>query len=163
MDNNQLPTKQWGLVNISRGQLQIKQIDVPTPGEGQVLVKVHAAPINPSDLAAMGGGYDDFGVYKFHYPIVNGNEGSGTVVSSGGGPAADAAVGKHVAFLRVSGNFEYTLGGCYQQYAVANAMSLVPVNTEEISLDSASMSFVNPLTAIGLFEQIGNNGAKAAI
>ena len=61
------------------------KIAVPTPGEGQVLVKVHAAPINPSDLAAIAGAYDDFGVYKFNYPIVMGNEASGLVVGSGGG------------------------------------------------------------------------------
>ena len=49
------------------------------------MIKVHAAPINPSDLAAIAGAYDDFGVYKFNYPIVMGNEASGLVVGSGGG------------------------------------------------------------------------------
>lgn len=108
-----LPKKQWGLVNTSRGKLQVKQIDIPTPEQGQVLVKVHAAPMNPSDLACIAGAYDDFDCMKFNYPIVNGNEGSGTVVASGGGDAADASVGKTVAFSRVSAGNEYKLGGCF--------------------------------------------------
>jgi len=42
-----------------------------------------------------------------------GNEGSGVVVASGGGAAADAAIGKSVAFSRVSVNSEYHHGGCF--------------------------------------------------
>ena len=77
-------------------------------------MKVHASPINPSDLGAMGGSYDgDISVATFHYPIVMGNEASGVVVASGGGATADAAVGKSVSFLRISGDREYIFGGTY--------------------------------------------------
>ena len=80
-----------------------------------------------------------------------GNEGSGLVVASGGGATADAIVGKNVAFMRISASV-YTIGGTYQQYALSNAATCLPVNTDEISMDQAAMSFVNPLTSIGLFE-----------
>jgi len=88
---------------------------MPIPGEGEVLVKIHAAPINPSDFGALGGAYDaEIPLAKFHYPIVNGNEASGVVVSSGGGDVADATVGKSVAFLRVTNaKREYQHGGCF--------------------------------------------------
>lgn len=53
-------------------------------------------------------------------------------------------------------------GGCYQQYVIANAMECIPL-PDNVSLEHGSMHFVNPITAIGLVEQINNNGAKAAI
>lgn len=73
----------------------------------------------------MKGRYDEFGVYKFDYPICNGNEGSGVVVASGGGIMANRAVGKKVAFVRIMGDNEYTVGGAFQQYALSNAISLI--------------------------------------
>lgn len=53
---------------------------MPVPQPGQVLIRMEAAPINPSDMAFLRGMYD--GV---QLPIIPGNEGSGTVIASGGG------------------------------------------------------------------------------
>ena len=85
----EIPKEQWAVVSPSKGKLQIKKIEVPTPGKGEVLIKVEAAPLNPSDLYCMKGFYDDFDVFKFNYPTVPGWEGAGTVVASGGGMIAN--------------------------------------------------------------------------
>ena len=127
-----------------------------------MLIKVHAAPINPSDLYCMKGMYDEYDVFRTNYPAVAGWEGSGIVVKSGGGIMANRCVGRNVSFVRAPEGNEFKVGGAYQQYAVANALTVNYVD-DSIPLDVASMSFVNPLTAIGLFEAIGNNNAKAAI
>ena len=97
--------------------------------------------------------YDNFDILKFNYPTSPGWEGAGTVVSSGGGMMANRAVGKRCAFMRQMSGNEFTTGGTYQQYSVADAMS-VNVCDPAIPSDVASMSFINPLTALGLVESI---------
>ena len=62
--------------------LRIEQRPVPRPGKDEVLVKVAASPINPSDLAFLDGEYG----FKNPPPVVPGGEGSGTVVAVGPGP-----------------------------------------------------------------------------
>lgn len=69
---------------------------IGTPGKGQVLIKVECVPINPSDTYQLAGMYN--GTYT--YPLVPGGEGSGTVISSGGGFYAWTLIGKRVAFTR---------------------------------------------------------------
>ena len=109
------------------------------------------APINPSDLYCMKGMYDDFGVLKSNYPMSAGNEASGICVKSGGGMLANSKVGKKIAMTRhMTANFEYITGGCFEQYALADPMGCIDVDPA-IPIEAASMSFVNPLTAIGLF------------
>ena len=105
---------QWALAINSRGKLQVKKIPVPTPQHGEVLVKVMAAPLNPSDLYYMKGQYDDLNVFKTHYPNVPGWEGSGLVVQSGDGLMAWRASGKRVAFTRKLEGNEKKHGGTYQ-------------------------------------------------
>jgi hypothetical protein len=61
--------------------LRVVKKSTPQPGAGQVLVRIEAAPCNPSDLVFMQGLY---GVKKA-LPAVPGWEGAGTVVASGGG------------------------------------------------------------------------------
>ena len=73
-----------------------------------------AAPLNPSDLYYMKGKYDDFDVFKTHYPNVPGWEGSGLVVQSGGGFMGWRASGKRVAFSRKLHGNEKRHGGTYQ-------------------------------------------------
>ena len=69
--------------------------DIPKPGPGQVLIKVEAAVINPSDLYMMQGNYSG----TFEYPVVPGGEGSGTVIEYNGW-AGWMLMGKRVGFTR---------------------------------------------------------------
>lgn len=60
--------------------------------------------------------------------------------------------GKRVSILRkVDNNTEFNTGGTYQQYCIAEAMTVNPI-PDDLDFDIASMNFVNPLTAIGLVE-----------
>lgn len=117
--------------------LVVREIPLPSPGKGQVLVKMSASPINPSDLAFMMGGYG----FKTGLPVTPGNEGSGVVVATGSGFMARRLAGKRVACFARPG-----YGGGWAEYMVTNASFCIPVG-KKISLEQAAMSLVNPLTA----------------
>ena len=102
-----------------------------------MLVQVHYAPMNPSDLGTMVRG-------KEENTLALGIEGSGLVISSGGGMMANNLVGKKVSMVVVKG-----FGGPYQQYMVANAMECMTL-PDNVSLEIGSMHFVNPVSAICL-------------
>lgn len=108
----------------------------------------------------MKGMYDAFNVFINPYPTVPGWEGSGMVIKSGGGMIANSLLNKRVAFVRHLDGNKCELGGTYQQYCIAQAAVPLP---DEISYDHGCMFFVNPITAIGLCEQIVVNKSKAAI
>ena len=120
----------------------VKQIPTPQPGAGEVLVKMHASPINPSDLAFLKGGY---GIQR-EYPTVPGFEGSGTVVVAGKGVLPKLWMGKKVA-CAASPIYD----GCWAEYMVTKAGMCVPLS-KNISLDQAAMMFVNPMTALAFFD-----------
>ncbi len=120
----------------------VKEIPVPKPGPGEVLVKMHASPINPSDLAFLAGGY---GIKK-EYPAVPGFEGSGTVVAAGKGFLPKMSLGKIVA---CAASKEYD--GCWAEYMITKAGMCVPLS-KNITPDQASMMFVNPMTALAFFD-----------
>ena len=108
----------WDTQSIDNYLCFFKQIPIPEPKEGQILIKVLAAPINPSDLFFMKGLYDTV-LFKITYPSSPGWEGAGIVVKSGGGFFANRTLGKRVAFVRlVENNNEMNAGGCYQQYCL---------------------------------------------
>src|SRR5262245_9119051 len=73
--------------------LTVSELPVPKPRSGQVLVKIAAAPCNPSDLLLLQGKY---GTLKT-LPTVPGWEGAGTVVASGGGLMGRWLVSKRVS------------------------------------------------------------------
>lgn len=76
---------------------------------------------------------------------------------------ANKAVGKKVSFVRpITAPNTFHAGGTYQQYALADAMTLGYVD-DSIPLDVASMSFVNPITALGLVDSIKGNKSAAAV
>ncbi len=124
----------------------IAEIPVPQPGTGEVLVKMHASPINPSDLAFLAGGY---GIKK-PYPAVPGFEGSGTVVTAGKGILPKLWLGKNVA---CAASPKYN--GCWAEYMVTTAASCVPLS-KEISMEQGAMMFVNPMTALAFFDVYKN-------
>lgn len=69
------------LLGENGGPLSVRQIPVPQPGSGEVLVRMAASPINPSDLGFIKGGYG----FQKPFPVVPGFEGSGIVVAAGPG------------------------------------------------------------------------------
>ena len=76
---------------------------------------------------------------------------------------ANKTVGKRCSFVRpITEPNYFAAGGTYQQYALADAMTINYLD-ESIPLDIGSMSFVNPITALGLVETIKKNKSKAAI
>jgi len=91
-------------------------MDKPVPGEGQVLIKVECAPLNPIDLIFMQGKYST----NIDYPVVLGGEGSGTVIASGGGLLAWRLVGKRVAFSQIISGAGFKSGGAFAEYAIVD-------------------------------------------
>ena len=157
-----------------QGTLELSLIDVavPTPTPGQVLLRVEAAPINPSDLGLLLAGADmdsaSIGGTPDR-PVVSaplaegalralaarvgrslpvGNEGAGTVVDAGASPEAQALLGRTVA---VAG------GSMYAQYRMADASACL-VLPEGTSAREGASSFVNPLTALGMIETMRRDG-----
>jgi NADPH:quinone reductase-like Zn-dependent oxidoreductase len=133
------------------GQLMIQQIEVPKPAKGEVLVKMLASPVNPSDLSLLSGTYAG----KKHYPLTPGIEGSGIVVASGGGILANMRLGKTVACSSSD------KGGTWAEYMVTTATKVIPVS-KKTSAQQAAMLIVNPITALS-FIDIAKNGKHKAI
>lgn len=121
---------------------QVIEMEIPKPGLGEVLIKMHSSPINPSDLTFLQG---DYGIEK-PYPAVPGFEGSGTVVEAGKGILPALWKGKNVA---CAASPKYN--GCWAEYMVTAAGMCVPVS-KKITMEQASMMFVNPMTALAFFE-----------
>ena len=121
---------------------KVTEMKVPKPGHGEVLVKMYASPVNPSDLAFMAGTY---GIKKTH-PVVPGLEGSGVVVEAGKGILPRLWLGKKVA---CAASHEYN--GCWAEYMLTKAGMCVPLS-KNVSLEQGSMMFVNPMTALAFFD-----------
>lgn len=147
-----IPEKMRAIVQHSPGSTPVvTEIPIPVPGRGEVLVKMAASPINPSDLSLLNGTY----ATKPEYPVVPGLEGSGIVVASGGGIIAGLRKGKRVACTATPGR-----GGTWAQYMVTRAMHTIPVGNR--GFENASMVIVNPLTALA-FLNIATRGKHRAV
>jgi len=140
-------------MDLKQARFEVQECDVPKPKSGQVLIKMSAAPVNPSDFGAWMANTP--GV---EYPKVIGNEGSGVVVSSGGGLVAGSMVGKVVGVVGIGGG----KGGSYQQYVVADALKEVWPLGDLPPEDGASF-FINPYTAVGILDTVKSKGAKVFI
>lgn len=115
--------------------VQFANRDKPTPQKGQVLVRMLASPINPSDLMMIRGQY---GMLP-KLPATPGFEGVGVVEASGPGLLGKFLVGKRVAALNgASGN--------WAEWAVVQAKQAFPM-PPDIPIEQAAMFFVNPVTA----------------
>ena len=133
------------------GALKLEQLAVPRPGPGEVLVKMDASPINPSDLALLAGGY-----MERSYPFTPGLEGSGTVVEAGSGVFPRLRLGKRVACSPNPGG-----DGTWAEYMLTTAMRVVPL-PKHISQEQGAMMVVNPMTAMA-FMQLAREGKHRAI
>ncbi len=126
-------------------KLVIKELPIPEPQNGEVLVRVEAAPINPSDLSFLKGHYSS----GKKPPCTPGFEGSGVVVRSGGGLVGWHVNGKRVAFTST----RTSTSGSWGEYALANATEVIPI-PDDVSFETAASSIVNPLTALTMLETV---------
>ncbi|MEE2675016.1 MAG: zinc-binding dehydrogenase [Myxococcota bacterium] len=158
-------------------ELSLAEIPVAEPGEGDVLVRVEAAPINPSDMGllfgpadmttARGSGSADRPVVIADVPerllktvaarvdqaLPCGNEGAGVVVAAGASEGAQALLGRTVAVLG---------GAMYAQYRCAPAAFCLALPEGTTPGEGASC-FVNPLTALGMVETMRREGHSALV
>lgn len=152
--------------------VEVAETEFPAPTGNQVLVRMEAAPINPSDLALLFGAADlenaEYSpgriVAKMPEQFANaakarhgqrlpvGNEGAGTVVAAGEGEAAQKLVGQRVACVP---------GHAYSEYAIADAAMCLPLGDH--SAEDGASSFVNPMTALGFAETARMEGQRAII
>jgi NADPH:quinone reductase-like Zn-dependent oxidoreductase len=126
---------------------------VPRPGVGEVLIRVAAAPINPSDLAFLRGRY----AFTKPLPAVPGIECSGTVVAAGSGMLARRLQGKRVACAASE-----TGGGTWADYLVAPARNCLTLPAT-VSNEQGAMALVNPLTAWALVDIARKRKARAVL
>ena len=133
----------------------IDNLPVPQPGPGQVLVKVAASPINPSDLAFLAGVYG----FKKPLPTVPGFEGSGTVVATGPGTMARFLKGKRVACTVADARIP---GGMWAEYVVTSAQLCIPL-AKNVNLEQGAMMLVNPISAWAMVEEARKADHKAIV
>lgn len=134
-------------------QLQVQEIPIPKPASGQVLIRMEASPINPSDLAFLHGHYHS----KKKMPTTPGFEGSGYVVESGGGIMGWKLKGSRVA---VAASDELT--GCWAEYMIADANRCFPLDNS-LTYEQGACTFVNPLTVMAMLEICNKKKFKAVV
>lgn len=159
------------------GRLELSLAEVPLdpPGDGEVVVRVEATPINPSDLGLLLGPADMTSLQaggtaerptltatipprgmagvqaRLDQSLPVGNEGAGTVVRAGAG--SERLVGTRVGMWG---------GGMYTRLRTVRAADVIPLPDQASVADGASM-FVNPLTALGFVETMRAEGHKAIV
>lgn len=121
-------------------------------GPGMALVRVEAAPVNPSDLLYLQGQY---GV-RPKAGDVPGFEGCGTVLAANAGPYGWWLTGKRVSFGSQDGN------GSWAEYCVVSVFSCIPVS-RQLATQSAATLIVNPMTALGLIERVKRERSRAFV
>ena len=158
-------------------ELSLATVPTPKPAADEVVVRVEAAPINPSDLGLLFGGADMTAATAGgnpESPVVTapippaamammaprvgdslpvGNEGAGVVIEAGESPAAQALLGKTVAILG---------GAMYSQYRTLKVAQCLLLPEGTTPAEGASC-FVNPLTALGMVETMRLEGHKALV
>jgi NADPH2:quinone reductase len=163
----------------SSGELELSLVEVPVtqPEPGEVLVRIEAAPLNPSDhgllfgaadmSAAVAGGTSSRPIVTAPIPagamrsmagrldqsLPIGNEGAGIVVETGSSEAARAMMGKRVAMLG---------GGMYAQYRTV-AVDQCLVLPEGATAADGAAAFVNPMTVLGMIDTMRREGHSAIV
>lgn len=158
-------------------ELSLATVEVPEPGPDEVLIRVEAAPINPSDLGLLLAGADlstasasgtpEQPVITAEVPgpalraaagrlgqsLPVGNEGAGTVIGAGSSERARSLAGRTVAAAG---------GGMYGQYRIVRASQCLELPEGTDAADGAS-AFVNPLTALAMVETMRREGHTALV
>ena len=158
-------------------ELSLVEVETPEPGPDEILVRMEAAPLNPSDLALLFGPAD-MATAKVsgspERPVITadipeklmkmvtarigeslsvGNEGSGVVVAAGSSDAAQALLGRMVGLVG---------GDMYSQYRCVNVFQALALEDGTSAAEGASC-FVNPLTSLAMVEAMRAEGHKALV
>ncbi len=144
-------TQEGPAIDTLEPYLEYREIEVPKPGDGQVLIKVTLGNINPSDLHFIKGEYGQ----PRRAGVPAGFEGVGVVVDAGKG--GEALIGKRVAFYVVANG-----SGAWANYALSDVTSCIPLRQDLRDEDGATI-FVNPLTAIAMFDEVKKSKAGSFI
>jgi NADPH2:quinone reductase len=158
-------------------EVSLHDVPVPAPADDEILIRVEATPINPSDIGNLFGTADlatarfsgtaDRPVLRAQVPpalmkamagrvgqsLPAGNEGAGTVVAAGSSAAAQALLGRRVAAIG---------GAMYAQYRAVRPDACLPLPDGATAAQGASC-FVNPLTALGMVETMKREGHTALV
>jgi NADPH2:quinone reductase len=158
-------------------QLSLESVEIPEPRADEVVVRVEAAPINPSDIGTLLGAADPASAQlagtparpmtvlvipvaarkamaaRAGVPMAVGNEGAGIVVAAGSSDAAQALLRRPVAVLG---------GEMYAQFRRVPASQCLALPDGTRPADGAS-AFVNPLTALGMVETMRREGHRALL
>ena len=163
----------------AEGMLELSLVEVPTPDPGpdEVIIRVDASPLNPSDMGMLFGGADMAvaeAVGTDENPVINakltppvmtamegrvgqslpvGNEGAGEVIAAGDSLESQALLGKNVAILG---------GAMYAQYRLARAQDCLLLPEGTTAVEGASC-FVNPLTVLGMIGTMRLEGHTALV
>jgi len=181
--NTQIPKESLQLRSLVKKngemELSLAATPVPDPGPNEVVVRIEAAPINPSDLGLLLAAVDwkdpkvggsanrptvtaatpiSAGALRAMAARVDismpvGNEGAGVVIAAGSSAAAQALIGKTVAGLG---------GAMYSQFRTLPVSQLLVLPSGTTAREAASC-FVNPLTALGMVDTMRREGHKALV
>ncbi len=157
-------------------EISLAEVPVPAPGDDEIVIRVEAAPINPSDLGLLLGGADlstarveGSGTsaklrasipaaavaglkVRFGQSLPVGNEGAGVVVATGSSASASALMGRTVSFR----------GSTYATYRTVKVADCLPLPDGVTAMQGASW-FVNPLTALAMVETMRAEGHTALV
>jgi len=163
----------------AQGSLELRLVDVPVPApaDDEVVIRIEATPINPSDQGLLLGAADlstlqssgsgaaitaratvpERGMRamagRLGQSLPVGNEGSGTVIAAGASAEAQALMGRVVAVMG---------GNMYAQYRTVKARQCLLLGAGTTAREAASC-FVNPLTALGMTETMRREGHTALV
>jgi len=163
--------------DAGRLELSLATVDTPSPAPDEVVVRVEAAPINPSDIGLLLGPADmatatlsradgapvvtatipersmKAAAGRLNQSLPVGNEGAGVVVETGATKEAMALLGRTVAMLG---------GAMYSQYRCLKAADCLAL-PEGVTPSEGASSFVNPMTALGMVETMRREGHSALV
>lgn len=156
-------------------RLHLEQVETPAPGAGQLLVRIEAAPVNPSDLGLLFGPADmetltaEDGAQgpvltarvpearlaavraRIGQSLPVGNEAAGTVIAAG--PDLQHLIGRRVAMIG---------GAMYAELRLIGIEACIPLPEGATAAQGAAL-FVNPLTALGFVETMRAEGHSAIV